>query len=178
MQSPYKGGTKNWGWRLFFNNTTAMTGAVFTALSTAIGADLANVLPTTSTIISAVGYDAGSDVPTNSRTMSVAGGFSPSSGEHYAPLEVAALMRFTTTQRTSKNHPIYLFKYMRAVILAATGNPEVVPSGRRTTYTSLATDLVNGFATGGVTYKLAGPYGAVAQSGACEQYFTHRDFPR
>lgn len=178
IQSPYKGGTREWGNRYFFNSTVAMTTAVFEALADwLVTGEIKDVITTASTIIEAVGYDAGSDVPTHSKTYTQAGTAAPTTGEAIAPLEVVTLWRFTTTQRTTKNHPVYLFKYMHNQIISRSTNPELVVSGRRTFQTAVCADLIAGHTTGGTTYKLAGPHGAVAQTGACEQYFTHRDFP-
>ncbi len=155
-----------------------MTGSVFNALANDVANQMAVAIGANSTIISAIGYDAGSDVPTNSATLSIAGTAAPSGSEAYAPLEVSSLWRFTTTQRTTKNHPIYLFKYIRNQILGTTSDREAMVSGRNATQTLLAASLVTGFVVGGTTYKLAGPFGAVAQSGVCESFFTHRDFPK
>lgn len=177
IQSPYKGGTRQWGNRFFFNSTVAMTTVVFEAIADFLVSEMKDCITTASTIVEAVGYDAGSDVPTHSKTYTQAGTTSPTSGEAIAPLEVVSLWRFTTTQRTVKNHPVYLFKYVHNQIISKSTNPELVVSGRRTFQTATCADLIAGFTTGGTTYKLAGPHGAVAQTGQCEQYFTHRDFP-
>lgn len=175
--SPYKGGTKTWSNRFYFNSTAAMTQAIFDDLADQLRDTLKACITSSSTVTGAIGYNPGSDIPAFSKTYTTAGTAVPSGSESIAPLEVVSLWRFTTTQRTVKNHPIYLFKYIHNQILGATGARETMVSGRRTTQQSEVDGLVAGLVHSGVTYKLAGPRGAVAQSGIVETYFTHRDFP-
>lgn len=175
--SPYKGGTRTWSNRFFFNSSVAMTTAVFESLSDSIVANMKACVTPATTITETVGYDAGSDVPTHSKTYTTAGEATPGADEAIAPLEVCTLWRFDTTQRTTKNHPVYLFKYVHNQILGTTTDRELVVTGRRATQDAVLGHFVTGFTVGGTTYKLSGPRGAVAQSGHCETFFTHRDFP-
>jgi hypothetical protein len=175
--SPYKGGTKTWSNRYHFDSTVAMTEAVFDALADWLVGIEKYILATEVTIIGAVGYDPGSDVPVWSKSYSQAGLEVPGSSERVGPLEQALLVRFTTTQRSVKNHPIYGFKYYHGAIVADGTDRELVPSGRKTSWDSQIAGMVSGTTVGGTLYKVSGPRGAVYQSGACETYYTHRDFP-
>jgi hypothetical protein len=97
------------------------------------------------------------------------------------PGDCAALVRYTTTQRTSKNHPIYLFNYYHGVYradAASASQYDDLQTGQGTAMTTYAGSWVTGFSDGTNAYKKAGPRGAVAQSGAAESKITHRDFLR
>lgn len=176
-QTAYKGGIRQWSNRFFLSSSVAMTGSVFDTLSDWLTNIMVSGITARTTIVGTVGYDAGSDVPTNSKTYSLSGSNTVTGGETLATLEVAALWRFATDARTSKNHPIYLFKYVHDQILGTSSDREAMVSGRRTTQESLAGDLVTGDTVGGTLYQLCGPFGAVALSSSVGQFFTHRDFP-
>jgi hypothetical protein len=127
------------------------------------------------TIVETIGYNGGSDVPVYSKTYSTAG-TSAATG-NYPPLEVAALVRYSTTQRTSKNHPIYLFNYYHNLLVNSTsGQQDKLSASQKTLLETYATAWVSGFSDGVTTYKKAGPRGAVAQGSFVEEYVTHRDF--
>lgn len=125
----------------------------------------------------AIGYDAGSDLPIFTKAYTTAGTNAGGAGALSVPLEVSALIRYATTQRTSKNHPIYLFNYMRGVKINSGSNRELLDTtfkGRVSTY---AAAWVTGFSDGTTIHHRAGPNGAVAQSQVVGTYVTHRDFP-
>lgn len=176
-ETAYKGGVKTWSNRYYFNVNVDMTEAVFEALATWIKGREVNFLTTRTTFTSAIGYDPGSEIPVWSETLTGTGAATISGSESLATLEVCALHRYSTTQRTSKNHPIYLFKYYHDQILGTGSDREAMVSGRNTTQQTNAQDFVDGVDIGGTTYKVCGRYGAVGQSVTVEPMFTHRDFP-
>jgi hypothetical protein len=75
-----------------------------------------------------------------------------------------------------KNHPIYLFSYIHNPIIDGALGTERVATVQVTALNTYCGDWVTGFSDGASTYHRAGPNGAVAQSGAVEEYVTHRDF--
>jgi hypothetical protein len=175
-ESPFKGGTRRWSNRYFLNHTTIADQTHFNTLADAIVAAEKLIFTNWTTIVAATGYNGGSDVPLWSRTYSQAG--TSSATGNYAPLEVAALVRYTTTQRTTKNHPIYLFNYFHCILVNATsGQQDKLSASQKTLIETYANAWVTGFSDGTVTHKKAGPFGAVAQGSFVEEYVTHRDFP-
>jgi hypothetical protein len=177
---PYRGDTRTTSNRYFFNGPSTFTSGQFTTMADWL-VDEEKVLISTSSsaqITEAIHYDAGSDVPVATRTYTQAGTAS-SPGGTTAPGDCANLVRFSTTQRTSKNHPIYLFKYWKPARCAVSENgADAVPSAFVTLLQTYGNDLVAGHSDGTQTRKLCGPYGAVAQGAFVETEITHRDFPR
>jgi hypothetical protein len=86
------------------------------------------------------------------------------------------MARFSTSQRTSKNHPIYLFKYWHGTLVANGAAVDVIDPTQLTRYQSFASDIVAGFSDGSSTRHVTGPYGAVALGGLVTQWVHHRDF--
>lgn len=128
------------------------------------------------TLVESIGYNPGSDVPVFQKPIGQAGTFAPGTNP-FLPLESCALLRFSTDQRTSKNHPIYLFKYIHNQQADDTTHHELLRNGLRSSWQQFGDGLVAGYNDGTNDRTLCGPYGAVAQSAFCEQYVTHRDFP-
>ena len=125
-------------------------------------------------IVLAVGYDAGSDVPVFSKAYATAftGAFAswqPATGD------TAALARYTTTQRTSKNHPVYLFNYFHSVGFTNATSGDLLSSTQKAAIESYCTAWIAGFSDGTVTHHRAGPNGAVAQTRIVNAELTHRD---
>jgi hypothetical protein len=175
VRSPRRGGTVDWSNRWFFTGA-ALTLAQFNALVAALQAEYILTLPTTSTIIEYVQYDPGSDVPVRTSSVSVAGTLA-ATGRQYLPSECVWLMRFSTSQRTAKNHPIYLFKYMHAAMEDTSGNGDSIAALQKSRGDSFANDVVSGFSDGTSTRHVTGPYGAVAIGQTVSPYVHHRDFP-
>jgi hypothetical protein len=129
------------------------------------------------TIVECVGYEAGSDVPVFSKAYTTVGTGSFETSIR-APGDAAALIKSTTDQRTSKNHPIYLFKYYHGVYLDASGTPDIPAATQMTHLKSVCDNWRVGLSDGVNTLTLCGPRGASALSCLKETYITHRDFPR
>ena len=128
-------------------------------------------------IVEAVGYLAGSDTPVFSKTYTTAGTGTVSDGIKN-PGDVAAVVRYSTTARSSKNHPIYLYNYYHHVQSYIT-NADEVSHDQKTLLETYATAWIStGFSDGTNTYNRAGPNGATATARTVKQYLSHRDFPR
>lgn len=173
---PFKGGTKRWSNRYHMTGATPSGSSAWTTLSDAVVNAEKAIFNSGVTIVETTGYAPGSDVPVFSKTYSTAG-----TGAHsgsFSPGECVALLRYDTTQRTSKNHPVYLFNYFHAVInQEPSGHPDLVSASQRSAIGTYASSWISGFSDGSVTHKRAGPNGAVAQGSLVEEYVTHRDFP-
>ena len=172
----YKGATRKWSNRHHFAGGTPADDSHWQTLFTNIRNAEKLVFSGYSTIIEMFGYAAGSDLPVASWTGSVAGTGVFANGLAAPPTD-AALIRWSTTQRTSKNHPIYLFAYMHGAMMDSTAaEPDLLNPAQKTALETYASAWLTGFSDGTNTYQRAGPHGAVAQARIVEQYITHRDF--
>jgi len=177
FESPYEGGTKQWSTRFFLTGGDWQDATHFNTLADAIEDDLETITSTETEIVEAVGYDGGSFLPVFTKAYGV-NGSQTLDGPSFAPLEVCYLLRFTTDARSTKNHPIYLFNYIHNAMVDASGTPETPRASMKSAWNTRCAALVAGYSDGTLTRKRCGPRGAVAQSGACEEFLTHRDFPR
>jgi len=173
----YRGAVQHWTNRYHFNGGTPADLTHWNTLFDNVVAAEKACLGSQNTIIEAIGYAAGSDVPVATKTYSVAGLIDASSAV-VAPGDAAALIRWSTTARTSKNHPIYLFSYMHGCIVNPTAGPDSLGAGQKTAYETYATAWITGFSDGSLTCVRAGPNGATGVARTVSPYVTHRDFPR
>ncbi len=172
----YRGVPRTWSNRYHFNGGLPADSAHWTTLSDAVVNAEKLTLASTSTIVQTIGYAAGSDVPVFSKTYSQVGTRSVGAGVQ-APGDVATLIRYSTTARTPKNHPVYLFNYYHDAWFAVAAQ-DVPESSYKTILQTYATAWISGFSDGTNTYVRAGPNGATATGSLVETYLTHRDFPR
>lgn len=125
-------------------------------------------------IVQTLGYDAGSDVAVYSKSYATAatGSLAP-----YAvtPGDAAALVRYSTAQRSVKNHPIYLFNYYHGA-LSNSGAPDDLATTQKAAFGVLAAAWVAGFSDGSVTHHRCGPQGHVATGYLVDPFVRHRDF--
>jgi hypothetical protein len=173
--SPYRGGTRTWGQRYFFTGSNFTT-AEFETLKDNLRALLRNITLDVTNITKCVGYNIGSDVPVYTDNSVVAGTY-PSTTEPVMPLEVAALVRLGTTVRSTKNHPIYGFKYFHNVQNDGGLDHELLRAGWKSTCESEMDAILAGLSDGDSTRSWCDAKGAVFQSRLVETYLTHRDFP-
>jgi hypothetical protein len=172
----YRGSPQLWSNRYYLNNTSIDTQAHFNTLADAVVTAEKAIYNAAQTIVEVLYYAPGSEVPVWTRTYSTVGTYATTTGTD--PGDCAGLIRYATTQRTSKNHPLYLFNYYHGVVSAGYPNQDNVAATQLTAYQTYGNAWVAGFSDGVTTYKKAGPNGAVAQGAFVEPQVTHRDFPR
>lgn len=174
--SPYKGGSKEW------SNTWYLTGPAWasqTAFNTLADEYVANAktwVSSNSEIIEAIGTNGGSFLPVFIKTYAQPGILTGFTNGHM-PLEAAVLVKGTTDARSTKNHPIYIFKYIHGAIHNDPNAAETPTTGQKSAIQGSANEFVAGVTDGTNLRKWAGPRGAVVQSALVETYVTHRDFP-
>jgi hypothetical protein len=173
----YKGTTKQFSNRYHFNGGTPSDATHWSTLSNNVVTAEKAIYEAQVTIVSAIGYAAGSEVPVHTSSYSTAGtlGGSPPC---YAPGDAAAILRWSTAARSTKNHPVFLFNYFHGVVLGTVGIDEVVWSTQRTAIGTYASAWEAGFSDGTLTLVRAGPNGATATGHLLEVWPGHRDFPK
>jgi hypothetical protein len=176
--SPYKGGNRTWSNRYHFNGGTPADSAHWNTLFDAIVLKEKTTLQALTSIVEAIGYAAGSDVPVASKTYTTPGTLTPVAGNFLSPLNTAALIRYSTNTRTTKNHPIYCFNYVHgAFVLNGSPGNMTLDLNQKTALASYATNWISGFTDGSITAVRATPRGSLATGSIVEEYVTHRDFP-
>lgn len=174
----YRGdATHLWSNRYFLSGVSTLTTALATEIMDAIVSAEKAIYFTDQKIVECVAFNPGSDVPILTKSYNQVG-TATFTGANPTPGDVAAVARFGTTQRTSKNHPVYLFKYWHGVWVAQAGLPDDLLPAQKTLFDAYAANWVAGIVYGGGAgqVELCGPYGAVAQNHLILPNTRHRDF--
>lgn len=176
----YRGVTKDWSNRYHFDNGAPADAAKWLAFSDAVVTAEKAIITSTNvpqTIIGTVGYAAGSEIPVYSKTYSTAGTLAISASWP-APGDCAVLVRYSTSARTSKNHPLYLFNYYHGAIILNASSNDTVMAAQVTAMNTYAAAWIAGFSDGAVTHHRCGPQGDLATGYLTSTEIKHRDFPR
>lgn len=173
----YRGVARQFSNRYHFAGGTPPDSAHWTTLSDAVVTAEKAVFQSDVTIVSTTGYAAGSEVPVFSKTYSTGGTLG--AGGFTCPGDVAALVRYSTSARTPKNHPVYLFNYYHgAKTIGGASNDSLLVLQATALGTYAGTWIGAGFSDGATAYHRAGPQGATATGQIVNAFLTHRDLPR
>src|SRR5215471_12348942 len=121
----YRGVTRHFSNRYHFVGGTPPDFSHWHALAAAIILVEKACYSTGPVITGATGYAAGSEVPVYTETFSTGGTLS-GTGSIDPPGDCAVCVRYTTTARSSKNHPIYLYNYYHGARLPVAGGDAVM----------------------------------------------------
>jgi hypothetical protein len=173
--SPWRGDAAHpWSNRYHFNGGTPADSTHWEALRAAIVLVEKFLYKSETHIVEAIGYAAGSDVPVFEWSGSVAGANGLS--EDLTTGEACGLLRYATTARTSKNHPVYLYNYFHAQ-RRNDADFQKISDECITRLSTFATDWISGFSDGTNTYTRCGPNGATATGFVVDPYFRIHTFP-
>jgi len=170
------GGSHTVSNRYHFNGGTPANSGAWTTFSDAVVTAFKAVIPPSATIIGTTGYAAGSEMPVFSKVYSTAGTQSLT-GQEKLPSDCAIQLKWTTTARSSRNHPVYLWNWIHAVIKTAGTSGESVATPQVTSCDTYAAAWISGFSDGTNTLVRAGPNGATAVGHVTDVYVRHRDIP-
>jgi hypothetical protein len=171
----YRDQTKLFSNRYHFDGGDPASLGDWETLADAVVAAERHIFDSQVTLVQAVGYDAASAIAVFTKNYTTVGDVTTSGGTP-APGDCAAIGRWSTTQRTSKNHPIYLFSYWHSVLFNFSGDQDKPLPSQKTAMDTYGNAWITGFSDGSVTHHRAGPNGAVAQTYETHEFISHRDF--
>jgi hypothetical protein len=129
-------------------------------------------------VVEAIWYGVGSEIPIFSKVYAL-DGIGSFLGGTAVPGDVAMIIRYSTPDRSTKNHPVYCFNYYHGMIGLSSGNQGDVPhAGQHAALATYGAQWLTGFSDGVTTFKRARPSGDLCNGVLVPTYFTHRDLPR
>lgn len=180
FSSPYRGGQHSWSCKFHFAGGYPTTSGERIAFYHAVRDGLKVGLLDTTNITGGWLYpDDTSPSDWYSGVDTTGGSIAPHTSGDQA-LYVAALLRWTTTQRNSRGGPIYLRNFIHGV-KQDTADFDMVIAAQQSALDGFAHDFSAagaGFSDGTHTLNRAGPNGAVGQAGTCNTYVSHRVLAR
>lgn len=180
-QFTYRGVVRTFSNRYHIGTATVPDAAHWTTLSDAITAAEKLIFMSLANggakIVQTVGYDPGSEIPVFTKTYALDGTLAGASGNP-TPGDAAGLIRYSTPDRSTKNHPIYCFNYYHAICAnAAVASHDQVAAAQLTVMQTYAAAWLTGFSDGVTTYKRSRPTGDLCTGSLVQTFLTHRDLP-
>jgi len=172
----WRGSTKGWTQLWHFTGGAWQDQTHFNTMSDNVWGQISGVIPARNTLVETIGYNPGSFLPVYTKAYGASGTYTDTTNPQ-APGEACMLWRFTTTQRSTKNHPIYLYKWFHGMQTDGATSPDTLRSAIYTSSASQIAHLCTGQSDGTLTRPYCGPFGAVAQSGTCNPKLHIREFP-
>lgn len=172
----WRGQTKSWSQLWHFTQGAWQDQGHFNATSDAVWNLIKLAIPARNTLVTTTAYNPGSFLPVYTKSYGATGSYTDTANPQ-APGEACMLVKFTTTQRTTKNHPIYLFKWFHGVQTDGATSPDLLRNGIQSTMQGNLNTLMAGVSDGTLTRKYCGPFGAVAQTAAVNTQLHIREFP-
>ena len=176
----YRGAAEEWTNTYHFDGGDPADDAEWKTIADAIIAQEKTVYPSTCSVVRAVGHNAGVTVHAfaydyEAHAETVPGTAAFSGGEE-ASGDVAAWIRWSTTQVTSTGKPIYLRSYYHAVLMRPAVSVDGINSALQTLYSDFGSFMLDFL--GDDSRHRAGPNGAIGQTVAVSQYATTRTLKR
>ncbi len=153
-------------WTTFCDAVAAAEKAIYYPFSGG-GADITDIYA----------YAPGSEVPVFHKAYAAA---STGAFASYVavPGDVAAIVRYSTPDRSTKNHPVYCFNYYHAVgSVFAAGSNDTLCVAQGTAMQTYATAWITGFSDGVTTFHRSRPTGDLCTGSIVKPLLSHRDLP-
>lgn len=181
-QFTYRNVLRTFSNRYHFSGGTPSDATHWTTLSDAIVTAEKAIYPPLAgpgaKIVETIGYQSGSEIPVFNKVYATDGTGS-FTGFVVTPGDCAALIRYATADRSSKNHPVYLFNYYHAAGGNLSTSVDDLNAGQKTAMTTYANAWISGFSDGTTNHKRCRPNSASLATGVVvEALITHRDLPR
>lgn len=179
----YQGVGKEYSNSYHFDSGVPSDFAHWHTLATNVIAAEKLIFPASTHIIGAIGFTSDDEPPVYTETFDVAGTLAVTGGSS-APGDCCALLRYTTTQRSSTHHPVYLYNYFHGAVDydSGSGHPDgLLYIPQKDAIEAYAAAWIDGMSDGDGAYSRAGPLASLTSSaiaGSCNQWIRHRDFPR
>jgi hypothetical protein len=181
-QFNYRGVVRTFSNRYHIGTAGPADGAHWTTFSDAIvtaeKAIYAQLASGGAKIITTFGYAAGSEVPVFTKAYTTDGTMSLVS-DRTTPGDVAALIRYSTPDRSTKNHPVYCYNFYHGAMSDSTATTaDNLAANQAAAMGTYAAAWIAGFSDGTTTFHRSRPTGDLCNGYVVKPFLTHRDLPR